>query len=290
MRPRPVRILSIALGPHEHVRALRDGTARREGIHLDVATLPLAELLGRVAANEFDAGEFSFSDALASIARNDRRYAFLPVFPHRAFRQSMVWTRTDSRLTGLADLRGARLGIGSYATTALLYLRGLLDDDHGIGPDEITWVRTTPERMPIQAPGVTVEDVHADTDALLDRGSVDAVAVFAPPRAAGATPPGARRLVSDVCAHEAEYLRRTGVLPIMHVVALKASIHESDPTIASRLLEAFEFARERSTVAVPRYGIDANRPALDAALRYARRQFGYRLPEDPADLFIRSSA
>ncbi|HKY50694.1 MAG TPA: PhnD/SsuA/transferrin family substrate-binding protein [Candidatus Limnocylindria bacterium] len=256
------------------------------GAAVDVVTLPLAEVVDRTASGAYDAGEFSFLHALTNIARDDDTFVFLPVFPHRVLRHSMLWTRSDSELRELAQLRGARIGIGAYATTGLLYLRGLLEDEHGIRPDEITWVRTRPERTAVAVSGVVIEDVSGETDDLLARGVVDAVAVFTAPRLARSAPPLARPLVRDVASREAEYLERTGILPIMHVVALKSAVHRDAPDVAPSLIRAFE--RARSGTGVPAYGIEANRPALDAAIRYAGRQLGLVLPGDVSTIFTRA--
>jgi 4,5-dihydroxyphthalate decarboxylase len=48
------------------------------------------------------------------------------------------------------------------------------------------------------------------------------------------------------------------VFPIMHVVVLRAEIHERDPWIAMNLLSAFEEAKRRSV----ERALDANAPAF----------------------------
>ncbi len=200
----------------------------------------------------------------------------------------MVWVRADSSWSGLGDLRGARVGIGAYATTALLFLRGLLEDEHGIRPADVTWLRTRPERRPLAVSGVVIQDVKTDLDTLLRTRAVDAIAAFESPADAAAPRPGARRLVRDESAVTADYRRRTGIFPIMHVIALRASIHDRDRSIASRLVDAFERARARGDPGSPPYGVSPNRATLDAALRYARRQYALELPGDVADMFIRT--
>ena len=309
--------LTLAVGPYERVRALLSGEVRPEGIELAPTTLPAARILERMAAGaEFDVGELSLSDALRAFAEGGSAYVALPVFPYRAFRQSMLWVRASSELTRLADLRGKRIGIPGYGVTALLYVRGLLQEEHDIAPSEVTWVRTAPERLALRVPGVVIEDVRSDLDTLLGSGAVDAIATFHPPAAARGRPPRARRLVPNVREVEADYYRRTGIFPIMHVIGLRASVHESDATIAPRLVAAFELAKRRANDEVTRsfaahsltpwsryeveetlalfgddafpYGVDPNRPSLEAACRYARAQLGLDLPGDVAELFTRT--
>lgn len=274
--------LAAAFADREHVRPLLAGYVRPRGVSLRIEILPPAELLERmIVGDELDLGEYSLSDALRAIDAGERRYVFLPVFPLRALRHSMVWVRPESPLTDLGQLRGRRLGVASYATTALLFLRGLLEDEYAVAPGEVTWVRSGHERRPVVLEDVLIEDTDEELDGLLERGGVDAIAVFQQPR----TP--ARRLVPDANDVEEAYRRRTGILPVMHLVALGAARSDADPSLASVLVDAFEESRLRSGALVPPYGVAANLPALAAAIRYGRRQLRLELPSDPAELFIR---
>jgi 4,5-dihydroxyphthalate decarboxylase len=308
-----VRRLSLAVAGYERVRALVSGDVRPDGLELQVTTLPAAEVIARMAGRaEFDAGELSLSDALLGSVTG---YVLLPIFTYRAFRQSMLWVRTTSGATSLEGIRGARVGIASYTTTALLYLRGLLSDEHAIAPSEIRWVRTGAERHAIRPSGAVIEDVRANLDGLLEAGEVDAIATFQAPIASGASP-WARRLIVGVREAEADYYRRTRIFPIMHVIGLRRAIHEEDPGVAARLYEAFERSKAVAYDDVKRTGyaahtltpwsrfeveetqaifgedpypsgIEPNRPSLEAAARYATEQFEVDLPTDVADLFSR---
>ena len=291
-----MRALTVGLAPNERVRPLLHGITGPGTLELRIITAPAPEILRRMSNGaEFDVGEYSLSDHLRAFAAGTADYVALPVFPHRAFRHSMLWVRTASDLTDPADLRGKRVGVDSYATTALVFLRGMLQDEHGVGPSDITWIRTVPERIPIDIPVVRIEDRAADLGALLESGEVDAIAPFQPPAAASAQPPRARHLISDVRAVEAEYYKRTGIFPIMHVLVLRRPIHESDPTVAPRLVTAFEEAKRVASAGAPasenafRYGVEPNRPTLEAAFRYARTQLGIALPDDVAELFPAST-
>ena len=80
---------------------------------------------------------------------------------------------------------------------------------------------------------------------MLLAGELDAVLSARPPRALRAK---ARivRLYPDYREPEEAYFRKTGVFPIMHVVALRRDVFERDPWIAMNLLKAFEEAKRRS--------------------------------------------
>jgi 4,5-dihydroxyphthalate decarboxylase len=121
------------------------------------------------------------------------------------------------------------------------------------------------------------------------------------------------RLFPDYEAIEHRYYEQTRVYPIMHVIALRKSILESQSWVARNLFNAFEESKRRSLErildpAVSRYpipwltnyavrmqqifgadpfpyGIEANRPTLDLFLRYAHEQgIAHRLAK-PEEIF-----
>jgi len=282
--------LTLACAEYERVHSLLSGAVRPDGLDLRITTLPSAEILERMATgSEFDVGEFSLADHLRLFAGRRSSYIAIPVFPHRAFRHSILWVRASSELHDPADLRGRRIGVTSYTTTALLFLRGALEDEYLIAPSDITWVRTGEERLPLDPPGVTIDDVPGDLETLLETGRVDAIASFSTPAGARADPATARHLFADVRRVEADYYCRTGIFPIMHVIVVRKSLYDEHPWIAKSLLDAFELAKRPGAThddTYP-YGVEPNRPTLEAACRYARAQLGLDLPEDVAELFAR---
>jgi 4,5-dihydroxyphthalate decarboxylase len=99
---------------------------------------------------------------------------------------------------------------------------------------------------------------------------------------------------------EAEYFNKTRIFPIMHVVVLRRAVYERDRWIAMNLYKAFEEAKRRSQARLVEiglshlpmpwlaeharrwrglagedfwpYGIERNRPTLEAFTQYAFEQ------------------
>jgi 4,5-dihydroxyphthalate decarboxylase len=80
-----------------------------------------------------------------------------------------------------------------------------------------------------------------------------------------------RPVIANADKVAAEWSRKTGVLPINHVVVVKDALLAAHPWLADELMRLFVASRERSGEAVP-YGIDANRPAIELLMRYAAQQ------------------
>jgi 4,5-dihydroxyphthalate decarboxylase len=296
------RILTIGCGRYDHVRALSDRTIRVEDVDLKFVHLsPPSQIFLRMLNDEaYDMSEMSLSNYMIAIARGDRRFIALPVFPSRAFRHSYIWIHAQSGIDNPQDLKGKRIGIADYTMTALLFIRGLLQHQYGVAAQDVHWFRRRSEHVAIEIPsGIRIDNIGKDQtlDELLEAGQLDAVAVTSPPRAFLAGSSIVRRLFPDSRAVEAAYYRETQIFPIMHLMVLRRGLYEQDRNLARRLTEAFEaaknvafqgyqeglcslpwvnldleYARQMIGKDVFPYGVKNNRPTLEAATQYSCEQ------------------
>jgi 4,5-dihydroxyphthalate decarboxylase len=318
--------VTLACGDYDRTRALTTGEVEPVGVKVEhVRVHEPGQLFRRLLDGDpIDVSELSMANYLAMVSRDDFRFLAIPVFTYRAFRHSMLWVRRDAGIDSPQGLAGRRVGIPEYGLTALLYLRGMLSDDHGVRPKDIAWVRVRAERLDLSVPSdVTIEDAPSGTtlDQLIAGGNVDAVASFTRPEHEGRPNGDVRRLFDDVIAVEGDYYRRTGVFPIMHLVVIRRDLATRHPWLAASLLDAFERAKAHcyemanhdyfavSTSLTPwlrihaeqaaeiiggdlyPYGVQANLPTLEAAARYADEQHitSRRVDLDDARVFDREA-
>jgi 4,5-dihydroxyphthalate decarboxylase len=237
---------------------------------------------------------------MIAVGKGDRRFVAIPVFPSRVFRHSFIWINTNSGIRQPEDLKEKKVGIADYSMTALLFVRGLLQHQYGVAPQDIHWFRRRSEHVAIEIPpDIRIDNIPKDQtlDSLLEQGALDAVAVTSPPRAFLQGSPDIRRLFADCRSVEADYYRATKIFPIMHMVVLRRAIYEQEPSIAVRLAEGFGSAKELAFEAyeeglsslpwvnldleyaqtilgkdVYPYGIEKNLPTLEAATLYSHEQ------------------
>src|SRR5467141_303424 len=266
---------------------------------------------------EWDASEMSFGKAVSLLSEERPNIVAIPVFPSRVFRHSAIYLGRNSSIRKPKDLEGKRVGIPEWAQTAGIYVRGLLQHEYGVDLAAIDWrqagVREPGriEKVELKLPeGVKIAAMpERSLSEMLAAGDLDAVI--------SARDPGGERLFADYQQIEADYFRKTRIYPIMHVVVLRKPVYERDRWIAMNLLKAFEEAKRGSLariadigvshVPVPwiaeqvrrwralagedfwPYGVEPNRPTLEAFLQYAFEQGVGRKRLAVEDLFARET-
>ena len=177
--------LSIAVGDYDRIRPLVDGSVQIDGVDPVFMLLEPEEIFFRAFRHaDFDICELSMSSFSVKTANGDCPYVGVPVFPSRAFRHNSIYIRTDRGIARPEDLKGKRIGVPEYQVTANVWTRAVLEDEHGVKPSDVTWVRggyEQPGRIEKIAlnlpPDVRIEDAPegATISGMLADGEIDAV-------------------------------------------------------------------------------------------------------------------
>jgi len=255
--------LSAAIGRYPHTAALLDG-AIHGAVTLDCAPFPV---ISRAFAPMVREGRFEVSEmAIATWlqAREHRKpLVLLPRVMAARMQEGSLHCRVDSAIRGPADLAGKRVGVRAYSQTTGLWLRGILQDAHGVAPESMRWI--------------TFEDAHvaecrdppwaerappgSDMLKLLEDGQLDAIIN-------GNDAPGARwlRPVFPATAG-ADYLIRHGFTPINHLLVIRADRADH----AASVLALIDAADAMNPSGLP-HGRMAMMPAIAFAAYHAVRQ------------------
>jgi len=300
--------LSVAVGPYDRTRALIDGSVSIDGVEPTCMTLSPEEIFFRAFRHaEFDICELSLSSFTVKTAQGGGPYVGVPAFVSRAFRHTAIYVRTD-RIKKPEDLKGKKVGVPEYQLTANVWARAILEDDYGVKPSDIQWVRggiedaARPEKISIKLP----PDVHMSDapggksiSALLAEGAIDGFIAPRPPSLPKNTP-NVGWLFPDPVAAAKDYFKRTGIFPIMHIVGVRRTLAEQHPWLPGAVFKGFEQAKARALdllsdtsatkVTLPfieerlgearalmgedfwSYGVAANRKTLESFLRQHHRE------------------
>src|SRR2546423_4196320 len=292
--------LTFACGPYDRTQALRDETIRPEGIELNYVTLQPAEIFWRMLQfKEFDASEMSLSNYTTLVSGGQAPFIAIPVFPSRVFRHGYFFINTMQGIAQPADLKGKRGGVPEYSMTAAVYMRGLLEHEYGVKPSDVEWVQGRADRRGHKLPAdIRLTQAPAGTELgdLLERGEIDFMMTANNPLAFRRGSGKVRRLFPNYAEVEKDYYRRTRIYPIMHTVVIRRDVHEANPWVALSMYKALCRAKEHAyhllaDMGSPKvcsawlqplleeeraiigpdwypYGIEPNRPTIEALLQY----------------------
>ncbi len=240
--------LTLAIGDYEHHRALKEGVVVPDGINLNVLTdMDSSTRHWRFLRNrEFDVAECSCSSYI--IARDQGLpFRALPVFPHRRFRHGFVFINTGKGITKPTDLIGRKIGVKSFQVTGVHWLRGILESEYGVPHKSIDWYAEIDEDVEFTpSPDLKLTRLRHDqsVEAMLAEGELDAVLHSDLIEPFIKKDKRVARLFADHKAEEQAYVRKTGIFPIMHVVAMREDVVAKYPWAAVNLYRAFNASKK----------------------------------------------
>jgi 4,5-dihydroxyphthalate decarboxylase len=302
--------LTLACWDYDRTRPLIDGRVRPEGIDLDIQVLRPRQTFQRMLDDrEFHASELSLASYVALKGRGECPFVAIPVAVSKIFRHSCIYVRAGAGIEKPEDLKGKRVGTSQYSSTALVFMRGMLQHDHGVLAPDMHWfmggLNTFVEQplIPLNLP----KDVKLDfldagktLEGMFEAGELDALLSIYIPKLFLNRDPRISRMFPNFKEVEQAYYRRTKIFPIMHTVVVREDVYRDNPWVAASLYEAFRQARDIAVeglydtdalrLALPflldhveetwrvfgedfwSYGLEANRPTLAAIGRYVHEQ------------------
>ncbi len=253
--------LVCAVMPRPRTAALVDGRVTVDGVRF-TDRLPSRERHPLLRQGGLAAGEMSTSGLVRMYAAGSPLTA-LPVFLKRGFSHRHVITRQDATFTSPLDLVGRRIGVDSWTSSIIVWLRGLFQDAYGLDQSAFTWVlagapvqvragtdlEPMPDRAVPQSSAWVGEEVMDGAQrplrstekqmlGLLMAGHVDAVLSATVP-----TGPGLRCLFQAADHVHAAWYSRSGIYPINHTLAVQPTVLTGRPQLADELVQAFRSAR-----------------------------------------------
>lgn len=238
MTPRRLTAVTRTQGNNE---ALKNGSIRPERFELDFEEVPvLVQAFRRMVRGlEFDVSEMALTTYLCAKAHG-KAFTALPIFLVRGFHHDAIVYNTTSGIRTPKDLEGRRVGVNrGYTVTTGVWARGILQEEHDVDLDKITWVLSgdehvaeyqPPANVVSMAPGNTLEE-------LLISGELDAAI------GVQVSHPNVAPLIPEPAKAAEDALRHRGLYPINHLVVVKDELLQEYPELGADLFDAFSRAK-----------------------------------------------
>lgn len=270
-----VLTLRTLLGDYPNTLSLKKGEVHPAGFVFDFADVkvPNAAFKDVVRHLKYDVAELAIVTYLQARAHN-KPLVLLPAvvvgaLPH----PFLVYNAERGRVTP-ADLKGRRVGIRAYSVTTAAWIRGILQNDHGVDLDSIKWVTFEDPHVAEYHDPATAERAPAGKQLakMLFDGEIDAGVVGGP----DLNDSRLRPVIPN--PHEAAlaWCRRQNVLPVNHMIVVKESLAKSNP---SAVKEIYRVLRESKKAAPAgeapdtlQFGVNNVRPSLELINQYSVQQ------------------
>ena len=225
-------------------------------MHFESATL-ISDIFRRMIGGEFDVAELGLTYFLRMWDTEESPFMALPIFPNRNFRHSAIFASAASGIQRPQDLAGKTIGeFALWGHDPGVWMKGILAEEFGVTPEQAGWIIGGTDH-PIPAFDWVPQPIPHGVDirraaegqtlaAMLESGEIDALLSVDVPQALLNGSTKIRRLFPDYRSVERDYYRRTGIFPMMHIVAIRKDLAAEHPEISRAIYSAFLAAKDQT--------------------------------------------
>ena len=316
--------ITIACGDYDVTRAIVKGPLSLPGFDLRIREMNnIAAMFTGMFKGEYDVSEMSLAELIYYRSRGNDDFIAIPVFPVRCFRHGFILC--DATIKEPQDLNGKKIGFMRWVQTAAIWMRGILVEEYGISPVETEWYVASihhwddGEGDEIKPRDGSVikrverrdKDAFQNAYAALLKGEINALGSTKPSTPLIQKEKRIKRLFENYPDTEANYFRKTKIIPIMHVLVVRTALVSRYPHLASDLFRLFaeskrlgqEWAKSAPSSVLAwkdnyldaekevfqsdpwAYGLNVNRHVLNKFLSYCHNQGISDRKLDPQELF-----
>jgi 4,5-dihydroxyphthalate decarboxylase len=325
--------ITLACRNYDGTNAIIRGALCIPGINLKVNEVnDVVDMFSGMYNGEYDISEMSLAEMIYYVTRDQCDFMGIPVFPSRLFRHSFMLCNGMAGIRGPGDLTGKKIGGLRWVQTAFIWLRGMLVDEYNLSAKDTDWYvsalhhwhengveeKIMPRDGSIirRLEGEGNDEYEMSCRALVD-GKIDVLMTTENRKYDWLSgDPRVRPFFTNAREAEVGYYRKTGIIPIMHVLVARRSVVEQYPELPAKLFELFCRAKKLGrewTRSVPSlnlawmnryvdeeralfegrdpwaYGVKANFAALTKFLSYCDAQGISARSITPYDLFAPST-
>jgi 4,5-dihydroxyphthalate decarboxylase len=263
--------LFTLLGDYPVTLPIKQGQVPSDLVEFEFADIKVANTGFKplVRDAKFDLGELAIVTYLQAKAYN-KPYVLIPALVvARAQHHTIAYNSERGELKP-ADLVGKRVGVRAYSVTTGVWVRGILQQQFGVDLDKVHWVTFEDPHVAEYSDPSFVERAPAGKNLvqmLLD-GEIDAAVV-----GDKLPDPRLKTLIPDVEAASRAWADKHGV-PINHMLVIRSELSRTRPDLVREVFRIFKESRDiairggNKNAAQLNYGIEANRPSLEAIINF----------------------
>lgn len=266
--------LRIALGQHDHVQPLKNGTVTSPRIRfefIEYAPLPKA-FRAMIRGTELDVSEMAVVNHL--LAHDFAKPLTAIAIP--------LWSRlphvnlvcpTDSPIASPRDLEGKTSGVRAYGQTSGVWVRGVLATEYGVDLEKLHWLTMEDAHVAeyVDPPLCTRNTTGRGLRELMNDGTLASIM-----GEREVDPAGIRTVIPNAEQAALDWIARTGMMPVNHILTVRKSLLAEHPWLGQELMALFREAERISTAAgnpaPPAYGLEANRRAMELLFGFCADQ------------------
>ncbi|HXV48390.1 MAG TPA: hypothetical protein VEB61_06265 [Candidatus Binatia bacterium] len=270
-----VLTLRTLLGDYPNTLALKKGQVRSTSLAFDFADVkvPSTAFKDVVRPVKYDVAELAIVTFLQAKTHGKPLTLLPAVVVGNLAHPFLVYNAERGVLTP-AQLEGRRVGIRAYSVTTSAWIRGILQNDHGVDLDRIKWVTFEDPHVAEYHDPQTAERAPAGKQLLqmLIEGELDAALVGGP----DLKDPRFRPVIANPVEAAQDWCKKNGALPLNHMLVVKESLAKTHP---SAVQEIYRLLRE-SKAAAPapggldpiQFGVENIRRSLELIIHYSVQQ------------------
>jgi 4,5-dihydroxyphthalate decarboxylase len=267
--------LFTLLGDYPVTLALKQGEVASDLVEFEFADIKVANTGFKplVREHKFDVGELAIVTYLQAKAYG-KPYVLMPALVvARSQHHTLAYNPERGKLTP-EGLAGKRVGVRAYSVTTGVWVRGILQEQYGLDLGKVHWVTFEDPHVAEYTDPSFVERAPAGKNIaqmLLD-GELDAAVV-----GDKLPDPRLQKLIPDSEAAARAWADKHGD-PINHMLVIRSEISQKRPDIVREVFRLFKKSRDIAVrggnkgAAQLKFGLEANRPSLEAIIKIAYDQ------------------
>jgi len=267
--------LFTLLGNYPNTLPIKQGDVKSDLVEFEFADIQVANkgFKPLVREHKFDLGELAIVTFLQAKAFK-KPYVLMPALVvARSQHHTLAYNPERGELTP-QGLAGKRVGIRAYSVTTGVWVRGILREQYGLDLDKVQWVTFEDPHVAeyTDPPGMERAPAGKDMAQMLLDGELDAAVL-----GDKLPDPRLKVLVPDSEKAAAAWAAKHGN-PINHMLVIRSELSKTRPDVVREVFRLFKEARDIAAAAGNKnaaqltFGVDANRPSLEAIIDIAVQQ------------------